>query len=675
MNGLFAPAMMLMTRLRYAQKFSLIFVLVLLPLLILSYELITSLDEQISFREGERVGLEYIAAVRSPIEHMQQHRGMTAAFLGGASEFESRIMQKRGDVDKFLQQLQEVDKRLGGELKTSGKLSDVSRQWQEIKSKSLGQSQGEAVKSHSKMISELLALQVHVADVSGITLDPDLDSYYLGNVVVSLFPQLIENMGQARAVGSGIAAKGSYDQSGYVRLSVLANNIDVLSGELSKSLQTAIDANDTISQKLGSTVNDNNQAIANILKLLQDDLLNAEKITVSGDTVFDAATQAISGSYKLYDELVPELDSIWMERIDDDRLAEYIEITVVVTVLLLLSYIFVGFYLSVKQVVSQVGEATGKLAAGDMRVRLKLDTKDEMQDIAQNFNKMAEQFTDALRQISSATGQLAAASEEVSAIARESSDNLNEQRAETEQVATAMNEMSSTVQEVASSAADAAGAAANADKDANAGMSVVGQTASSIEALAVEVESSAKVIDQVAKDSEEIGKVLDVIKGIAEQTNLLALNAAIEAARAGEQGRGFAVVADEVRTLAGRTHSSTQEIESMIEKLQTGANNAVEAMKQGQEKAAIGVDQAAQAGAALEAITSAVSVINQMNNQIASAAEEQSITTEEMNQRIVNINTLTEQTTESAVQSSVSSEELSRLASDLQGLVSRFKLD
>jgi len=310
----------------------------------------------------------------------------------------------------------------------------------------------------------------------------------------------------------------------------------------------------------------------------------------------------------------------------------------------------------------------------DLTLRSDVDSNDELGDMAHSFNAMLEKFEALIQQVFSSSSQLATASEEVSAVAQDSARNVEKQRMETDQVATAITEMTSTVQEVAQSAQNASGAATSADNEAQSGKAVVNETASTIEQLAAEVENAASAIHTVEEDSESIGGVIDVIKGIAEQTNLLALNAAIEAARAGEQGRGFAVVADEVRTLASRTQESTAEIEAMIAKLQSGSKQAVEVMEKGQEQASKGASMAREAANSLDSIVNAVMSINEMNIQIAAAAEEQSTVSEEINRNVVNISQISEQTASGAEQTTAASTDLSRLASDLQQLVGQFKI-
>jgi len=275
--------------------------------------------------------------------------------------------------------------------------------------------------------------------------------------------------------------------------------------------------------------------------------------------------------------------------------------------------------------------------------------------------------------VAASTTLLATASEEMSAITQQTSNNVNQQFSEIDQVATAINEMTATVQEVARNATSAAQAALRANEHSTQGKRVVEATMESISDLSNELQNVANVINTLSKNSEDIGTVIDVIKGIAEQTNLLALNAAIEAARAGEQGRGFAVVADEVRTLASRTQKSTGEIETMIEQLQKAAQQAVQAVNTSRDKSQQSVDHAASAGDSLSTITQSVTEINDMNTLIASAAEEQSAVTEDINKNIVTIRVAAEQTTQGAEQTTVSSEELSKLAAELQELVVQFK--
>ncbi len=328
---------------------------------------------------------------------------------------------------------------------------------------------------------------------------------------------------------------------------------------------------------------------------------------------------------------------------------------------------------SIREAVKLISTATTQMAEGDTTVRVNYEAQDELRTIAVSFNQMGEQMQSALRGVDSATNQLASASEETSVVTENTSQSMRKQQNEISQVAAAMHEMHATAHEVARSASQAAEAAQHADGEAATARQVSLQTIEVIESLAEAVEHATTVITTLVKDSDEIGGVLDVIRSIADQTNLLALNAAIEAARAGEAGRGFAVVADEVRTLASRTQQSTSEINDMIARLQTSANQAFTAMETGRSKAKLGVEQTVKGTASLESIIQAVGVINDMSAQIASAAEEQSSVSEEMTRSITAINDLTSETTDGALQTTQASQEVARLATALQDMVRRFR--
>jgi len=310
---------------------------------------------------------------------------------------------------------------------------------------------------------------------------------------------------------------------------------------------------------------------------------------------------------------------------------------------------------------------------GDLTRRLEERGRNEVAELGQAFNQFAEKVRRLVSEVAGSTSQVAAAAEEMSAITDEFNRDVAQQRHEIEQVATAMNEMTATVQDVARNAAQAAASAQAADREAQQGQQVVHETVSSIESVSVEVEHTASAIQRLEADSQSISAVLEVIRGVAEQTNLLALNAAIEAARAGEQGRGFAVVADEVRTLASRTQQSTLEIQQVIEQLQSGARNAAEVMHRGRAQVDSSVLQAQQAGSSLTSITSAVASISDMNVQIASAAEQQSAVSDEISQNVVNINQVADRVTEAAGQTAQASSQLAHLAAGLQSLVGQFK--
>ena len=310
----------------------------------------------------------------------------------------------------------------------------------------------------------------------------------------------------------------------------------------------------------------------------------------------------------------------------------------------------------------------------DLTQRTKITNKDELGVVSQAFDSLLIKFHQTLENVVQAANSLNASSTALAESSENTSTHINSQLLETDMVATAMNEMAATAEEVAKNAAETAEGAESANQQADQGSKVVADTVASINTLAEQIEKAATSIDLVSVGSQDIGRVLDVIRGIAEQTNLLALNAAIEAARAGEQGRGFAVVADEVRSLASRTESSIQEIQQMIESLQQGASQAVTMMQQSKQQAESSVVKAGEAGNSLESITSAVSSINDMAARIACAAQEQTTVNEEINRSITNIATISDSTSVEAKQTHSASDKLAQLASDLNQQVSQFKV-
>ena len=347
---------------------------------------------------------------------------------------------------------------------------------------------------------------------------------------------------------------------------------------------------------------------------------------------------------------------------------------IAVFALVIITTVAVTIVRRINQAVELLENSSTEIAHGDLTQRINIAGNDEFSRIAQSVNRIVEDFQHVVQTNRESISQLARASEENSVVANQARQNILSQQEQTTQVAAAINEFTATVHEVAQSATSAAEASEQADIAAASGQIVVEESIQMIKNLSTDLQESVEAMHSLAKHSEDIGAVIDVIQSISEQTNLLALNAAIEAARAGEQGRGFAVVADEVRTLASRTQASTKEIMDTIQRLQEGSRDSSQRLEKGAESATLTVEKAQEAGDALDQIKASVDQITAMNTQIATAAEEQSLVTEDINANISSISEIANQTAIGAEQSGEATLELANLAETLREEIDRYRV-
>lgn len=350
--------------------------------------------------------------------------------------------------------------------------------------------------------------------------------------------------------------------------------------------------------------------------------------------------------------------------------------TALVTLVLVTAVLMLLFRIQVLKPLREGSSLMHELASGegDLTVQLPVPNKDEISGLLAGINQFTAKLRSMVQDMVASSQTLSASAGELTAMMQESESRIGRQQHETSAVAAAITEMASTVHEVARNTAHAAGAAQKANESARNGHSTTERAVADINTLVTRIEQTAAVIDHLHQDADQVGGVLEVIRGVAEQTNLLALNAAIEAARAGEQGRGFAVVADEVRTLAGRTQQSTEEIRVIIEKLQSGSMSAVEAMNTAQESGQQGAQQVHSVALALNEIRTLVQQINDMNTQIASATEQQSAVAEEISSNIARLNELGQESAASTVESAQASVQLAGVAQHLSQVAGMFKV-
>ncbi|CAM2787068.1 methyl-accepting chemotaxis protein [Pseudomonas gessardii] len=503
--------------------------------------------------------------------------------------------------------------------------------------------------ARSKLGATADSAVVRVSEIEKTLLQGDSVTQF--NSVVELSKLIQQARFQVR--GYSYSAKAEAEQPALDAISNALKNLDSLRSQLPEQYgANLLEANDALKAYLAavSQFRDSQVASAAALKAMAE----------QGDLLFDRSKKLTASQTVVRDNDATQAKQLLM----------------LATALALAFGLFAAWAITRQIVIplSQTLKVAERVAAGDLSHNLVSQRQDELGQLQRAMQSMTMGLRDLIGGISDGVTQIASAAEQLSAVTEQTSAGVNNQKVETDQVATAMNEMAATVQEVARNAEEASEAAVAADQQAREGDRVVGEAIAQIERLAGEVGNSTEAMGHLKRESDKIGSVLDVIKSVAQQTNLLALNAAIEAARAGEAGRGFAVVADEVRSLAQRTQKSTEEIEELIVGLQSGTQQVATIMDNSRSLTDSSVELTRRAGNALENITRTVSAIQAMNQQIATAAEQQSAVAEEINRSVLNVRDVSEQTAAASEETAASSTELARLGTHLQALVGRFRV-
>lgn len=466
------------------------------------------------------------------------------------------------------------------------------------------------------------------------------------------------------------------------RAELTGNEVELIVGQITSQLlamQQAEDGQDDsgtmadISELISaatSAINANDGILALHVRRLER-AIDAREALDASDANIQQAIGELNNLLALADKTVKETE----ERVNSSVSSATTSIIIIVLGSLIIASAISFFTVQkITQPLAKVNELLNIAASGDLTHKLNESSQDEFGDLSRNCNNLINSLTSLISGIRSRAEQLAAASEQTSAVTTQTTSSIQNQKSQIAQVATATTEMHSTSQVVTQSAEDTLSQIKHADSEAQKVRAISMENKGTIEVLATDVEQAADVINKLHQDSASIGGILDVIRGVADQTNLLALNAAIEAARAGEQGRGFAVVADEVRTLASRTQESTQEINAMIEVLQAGAEKAVAVMNQGKEQTTVCVAQTEKATQALDLITDAVHRAHDVSSQIEQSAREQNVVSQEISERLESIVGIAEETTIGATQTSQSSREVAKLAEELQQSIQQFKV-
>ncbi|MFA6310184.1 MAG: methyl-accepting chemotaxis protein [Sterolibacterium sp.] len=671
MNALLKPAVELMNRLRYPRKFALLGSVALIAVAFLQITLYRELSKVIEPSRLELTGIAQVKALNKLIQNAQQHRGLSSGVLSGNESLKQRRTVKEKEVAAALTA---VVASLPAAVAASSQWQNSLKSWETIRTEGMEWTSSESFARHTGLIDSWLQTMIAVADETALSLDPDIDSYYLMDAVVVKFPAVLERLGQIRARGTGILTKKAISDIQRMEIGSLLGDLEGTLRFQRINVAKVMNYSPANRALLGTAAKDFDDAVDSVTNIAKKEIMETN-FALPAQEFFDRSTKVIDRGYAAMDGILfPALQLSIEQRIANAQGSLYLTIATTVLVGAVFAYLAIGAYLSMVVGVRELGKGAEQLAQGILTERVMVHTRDELLEVSSHFNRMADNMQDLLRKLQTTARDLGASAQSVSQSARNVASSSGNQSDAASSMAAAIQQMTASIDRIAENARTAQTVSTQSGDLSVEGGRIVDTTVREMQVIADTVRQSAQTIEELGRRSDEISAIVNVIKEIAEQTNLLALNAAIEAARAGEQGRGFAVVADEVRKLAERTSNSTQEISAMIATIQQGTAGAVETMRKGMDCVAQGVALSQRAGQSIRLIEEGAIKVRGDITGISEALREQSAASNDIAAQVERVAQMAESNNAEVKRTAATAGELERLSVMLQSEVARFSV-